>query len=46
MSTDQEDKRPSGRDEQTEAHSAYENYELPVEGFEGSAEEIERQWYE
>ncbi|HVP06832.1 MAG TPA: OPT family oligopeptide transporter [Candidatus Acidoferrum sp.] len=28
------------------AHDPYENYELPVEGFKGSAEEIERQWYE
>ncbi|MHC4587932.1 MAG: OPT family oligopeptide transporter, partial [Planctomycetota bacterium] len=24
----------------------YEDYELPVEGFEGTAEEVERQWYE
>lgn len=28
------------------SHDAYENYELPVDGFKGTPEEIERQWYE
>ena len=28
------------------ADAAYENYELPIEGFKGTPEEIERQWYE
>lgn len=43
---DQQTQQPSGRGEQAVAHDAYENYELPVEGFKGTAEEIERQWYE
>ncbi len=46
MSTDQEAQRPSGRAETTHAQDAYENYVLPVEGFKGTAEEIERQWYD
>ncbi|MFB3909341.1 MAG: OPT family oligopeptide transporter [Candidatus Eisenbacteria bacterium] len=29
-----------------ETQDPYEEYELPVEGFQGSPEEIERQWYE
>ncbi|NMC42927.1 MAG: OPT family oligopeptide transporter [candidate division Zixibacteria bacterium] len=45
MSTDQQTPHPSLPDH-TAAHDAYENYELPVEGFKGSPEEIERQWYE
>jgi len=28
------------------AHDPYEEYDLPVEGFQGTAEEVERQWYE
>ncbi len=28
------------------AHDPYEEYELPVDGFQGTADEIERQWYE
>jgi putative OPT family oligopeptide transporter len=28
------------------AHDPFEEYELPVDGFQGTAEEIERQWYE
>ncbi len=28
------------------SQDAYENYELPIEGFKGTPEEIERQWYE
>jgi OPT family oligopeptide transporter len=27
-------------------HDPYEEYELPVDGFKGTADEIERQWYE
>ena len=27
-------------------HDPYENYDMPTAGFEGTAEEIERQWYE
>jgi OPT family oligopeptide transporter len=46
MSMDQETKHPSGHGEATAPHDPYENYELPVEGFKGTAEEIERQWYE
>lgn len=46
MSMAQEKQHPSGRGEQADAHDAYENYELPVGGFKGTAEEIERQWYE
>lgn len=46
MSTDQQTPHPSPSDHTAAALDAYENYELPVEGFKGSAEEIERQWYE
>lgn len=46
MSMAQETERPSGRGEAVNAHDAYENYELPVEGFKGTVEEVERQWYE
>jgi uncharacterized oligopeptide transporter (OPT) family protein len=46
MSMDQEKHRPSERGEATVPPDPYENYELPVEGFKGTAEEIERQWYE
>jgi OPT family oligopeptide transporter len=46
MSMDQEKQRPSERSDATVPHNPYENYELPVDGFKGTAEEIERQWYE
>ena len=45
MSMDQT-QRPSGQGDTTVPHDPYENYELPVEGFKGTPEEIERQWYE
>jgi putative OPT family oligopeptide transporter len=45
MSIDEQTQRPPERVEAA-AHDAYENYELPVEGFKGSAEEVERQWYD
>lgn len=45
MSIDPQKKNPAG-DGLAAAHDAYENYELPVEGFKGTPEEIERQWYE
>jgi uncharacterized oligopeptide transporter (OPT) family protein len=46
MSMAQEKQHPSSHDEQADAYDAYETYELPVEGFKGTAEEIERQWYD
>ena len=46
MSMDQQIEPVSERSETTAAHDAYEDYELPVGGFKGTAEEIERQWYE
>lgn len=46
MSIDQKTQRPGGRGEDVVPHDPYENYELPIEGFKGTAEEIERQWYE
>ncbi len=46
MSMAQETGRPSGRTEEVHPPDAYENYELPVEGFKGTVEEVERQWYE
>ncbi|MEW6049716.1 MAG: OPT family oligopeptide transporter [Candidatus Zixiibacteriota bacterium] len=46
MSMDQQTQHPSSRSEAAVPRDAYENYELPVEGFKGTAEEIERQWYE
>lgn len=46
MSIDQQKQHPSGGGEAAVSHDAYENYELPVEGFKGTAEEIERQWYD
>jgi len=36
----------SGPGKEISTPDPYENYELPVEGFKGTAEEIERQWYE
>jgi len=46
MSMDQQRLDPSKRGEAAAPHDAYENYELPIEGFKGTAEEVERQWYE
>ncbi len=46
MSMSDETQHPSGRGETTASQDAYENYELPVAGFKGTAEEVERQWYE
>ncbi|MDD4051115.1 MAG: OPT/YSL family transporter [candidate division Zixibacteria bacterium] len=46
MSMDQETERPSGGGDTAIPHDAYENYELPVEGFKGTPDEIERQWYD
>ena len=38
--------RPGGTCRRFAHHDPYENYELPVEGFKGTPEEIERQWFE
>ncbi len=46
MAMDQQTEHASERDKTPVTHDAYDNYELPVEGFKGTAEEIERQWYE
>ncbi|MCX6835891.1 MAG: OPT/YSL family transporter, partial [candidate division Zixibacteria bacterium] len=46
MSMDQETQRPSERSDAAVSRDAYENYELPVKGFKGTAEEVENQWYE
>lgn len=46
MSMDHEKQRAPERSDHAVSHDAYENYELPVDGFKGTAEEIERQWYE
>jgi putative OPT family oligopeptide transporter len=46
MSMDQQSQHPSGHEDAPIRHDPYENYELPVEGFKGTAEEIERQWYD
>jgi OPT family oligopeptide transporter len=46
MSMDQQRQDPSGRSDAAVSRDAYENYELPVGGFKGSPEEVERQWYE
>ncbi len=46
MSMDQENRRPSERSDAQVSRDAYANYELPVEGFKGTAEEVENQWYE
>ncbi len=45
MPMDQETTRPIAPSTSV-SQDAYENYELPVEGFKGTGEEIERQWYE
>ena len=46
MSMDQQTQPSSERSEAAVSRDAYENYELPIEGFKGTADEIERQWYE
>lgn len=46
MSRDQRTQPPLERSEAAVSRDAYENYELPIEGFKGTADEIERQWYE
>lgn len=46
MSMDKQSPLTAAPSESAKSQNAYENYELPVEGFKGSAEEIERQWYE
>jgi putative OPT family oligopeptide transporter len=46
MSMDQEKQQPVGGADAAASRDAYENYELPIEGFKGTAEEIERQWYD
>jgi len=46
MSKIQQTQHPAGGADAAVSISAYENYELPVEGFKGTPEEIERQWYE
>jgi OPT family oligopeptide transporter len=46
MSIDKQAQGPSGSRGRPVPHDPYEDYELPVEGFKGTAEEIERQWYE
>ncbi len=46
MSIEQQAQRAAGRGEAAVPHDPYEDYELPVEGFQGTAEEIERQWHE
>lgn len=46
MSMDQQSNPASRRGDTTASQDAYENYELPIEGFKGTAEEIERQWYD
>jgi putative OPT family oligopeptide transporter len=46
MSIDPERQPSSEHGAAKATHDPYENYELPVDGFKGTAEEIERQWYE
>ncbi len=46
MSTDHRATESAAQRDAAVSHDAYENYELPIEGFKGTAEEIERQWYE
>lgn len=40
------DTQPASEQSDSAAHDAFENYKLPVDGFTGTPEEIERQWYE
>ena len=46
MSLDEQTQQPSGSGDAKVAQDAYENYEIPVAGFKGTAEEVERQWYD
>jgi len=46
MSLAQDTKHPSKKGEAADGHDAYANYDLPIEGFKGTPEEIERQWYD
>jgi len=46
MSTNQPPQRPPAPADAPVPHDPYEDYELPVGGFQGTAEEIERQWYQ
>ncbi len=46
MSMDQKQQHPAGGRDAEVSRDAYENYELPIEGFKGTPEEIELQWYE
>ncbi len=45
MSKEQQSPHPSEPGKGASPDNAYENYQLPVEGFKGTAEEVERQWY-
>ncbi|MCM2273079.1 MAG: OPT/YSL family transporter [candidate division Zixibacteria bacterium] len=46
MSTDHRATESTAQRDAAVSHDAYENYELPIEGFKGTADEIERQWYD
>ena len=46
MSTDHRATESAAQRDAAVSHDAYENYELPIEGFKGTADEIERQWYD
>jgi OPT family oligopeptide transporter len=45
MSMDNQSQHPSEHGQKA-PYDPYANYELPVDGFKGTAEEIEQQWYE
>jgi uncharacterized oligopeptide transporter (OPT) family protein len=46
MAKDHKTQQTTGSVDSQVSHDAYANYELPVDGFKGTAEEVERQWYE
>ncbi len=46
MPIDPQTERAAGHAAAPLPHDPYEDYELPVEGFKGSADEIDRQWYQ
>jgi len=46
MSHDAKMPNPPSRGTPAVSHDPYEEYELPVDGFQGTPEEIERQWYQ
>ncbi len=46
MSTHEQPPRPAKSVDAAVPHDPYEDYELPVGGFTGTPDEIERQWYE